>query len=85
VEILRAAQLRRRKLHERWEKGDFSFPFGEATLQKNAEALGELKALVWLLELDIDILKGELEDDDGESERFDPPRASGAAEDGGAG
>jgi hypothetical protein len=77
--------LKRKRLHERWEKGEFTYPLNEATHAANAKAIGQLEELAWLMNLDIDILKGELEDDDGESERFDPARPRGAAEDGGAG
>jgi hypothetical protein len=62
-EILRALKVRRQSLHNRWERGDFTYPTSEAMALLNAKALGQLEEIVWLLEIDLDKLKGELEDE----------------------
>ena len=83
TEAIRAAlNQRRRALHQRWEQGEFTYPTGEATSLANARAIGQLEEICWFLELDVDILKGELDGTD-EPEWLDPPGKGSVGKDGG--
>lgn len=78
TELLRRQILpaKRNLLHEAWEQGALTAPTLEGTMQLNAKAIGECNTLVWLMNLDYEILKGEMEH--GESERTGTVRTSSA-------
>lgn len=89
-QVLRNAALARRQtLHELWEQGDFFDMFDHASALKNARGVGMCETLVWLINLDFEILKGEAEDGDerwlqtprsAEQERLRAIRTRSAAE-----
>lgn len=61
--ILRETVLvRRQTLHELWEQGEYFDMFDHASALKNARGIGMCEVLVWLINLDFEILKGEAED-----------------------
>lgn len=57
------------ELRNKWEAGDFTDQSQFATAISNAAAIGQCKAIRWVMELNHETLQGELEDD--ESERLD--------------
>src|SRR5689334_13252760 len=77
--LVSALRRRRQQLHEEWEQGNYACSTNEATLAKNAEALGKLGVICWLLQLDHETLKGEVDEDrDSEPIWITAPRKGGA-------
>ena len=52
---------RLQELHRKWEAGDFTAESMEGTMQLNASAVGAAGVLRFLLEMDLEQLKGELD------------------------
>ena len=80
--LLEAVKLKRQRLHERWEAGQFTDQgqFGTAIL--NAKAIGQCEEILFLLELDVETLNMELAD--GEQKWIGTPRKSSPDQDAGS-
>lgn len=59
--VLQVVQQKRQALRDAWEDGLHTAESAEGTVQLNSAALAQARVYKWLLELDLETMKGELE------------------------
>lgn len=62
--VKRVQARKREELRSQWESGELVDLTEFKTAVENAHAMGQAKAAKWLLELDLETLKGEMSDED---------------------